>query len=287
MNTLKVRTAKNNLEAVRLFDDENRTIKIIVRQQTGHFGFYDFCNYIADDDQTGLEEFVSAYENFMQAKEEKKLAKIAEAKKIEEEKKLSEEKRIADFISDIKVFSWPEELCEYLNLDVVETARHWSDLHNGRSGYGCKITSKTEYEDFKLAVKTLNIDGEFGELCHVAGAHHWTFDRFYGLEDYQNSCKKHFNGDNHFYYSQEESKDSYLERIKECDDIDSVKDIIKQFDELKAGYYDCNGNLEMLESDLESEDFCGYSYDNKTFQFGFKFEYKNRFNNNEQTENEE
>jgi len=287
MNIQKIKTAKNNLEAVRLFDDENRTIKFVVRQQSGHFGFYDECNYVVTEDPTGIEEFLSAYEIFLAKQESKRLEKFTRKAKETEVKRLSEEKRIADLISVFKEFKEPYQLCEYLNLDLVITAKHWNELYNGKAGYGVKICSKAEYEDFKLAVETLGIEGKFGELCHVVGEHHWTFSWNHGLEDYQVSCKKYFSGTNYFYHSQDESHDFYMERIKNAESINDVKDIIKEYDELEACYCDCNGNLIILESDLENEDFTGYGFDNKISQFGFKFNFKYKFNDNEETEEEE
>jgi hypothetical protein len=130
----------------------------------------------------------------------------------------------------------------------------------------------------EYAKDILNISGEFGELRNRAGEHHHTFNSCYSLKDYQRGLKLHFSSDKFFYKSQETEQEMYLEKIKEVEDIDEVKKLINEFDEIESGYYDCNGNLEMSEKELESEELTGYNYDVYNYNFGFNFESKYSLN---------
>ena len=232
------------------------------------------------DDQTGQEPFIQAYENFKIKRESERIEKIEIAR-------IAEEKRIQEIKDTALQCESPSELIELFDLTMVETARHWSDLYEGRSSYAIKINSRQEFEDFEIIKETLHIEGEYVELCNRAGEHHCTRNSQYDLVSYQKALKNHFAGDHFFYRSKETEHDLYLEKIKEADDIEEIESILKDYNEIETGYYDCNGNLEILEEDLESNDITGYQYDVYSYSFGFEFTFKNSFNEKEIDENEE
>ena len=223
--------------------------------------------------------FIAAFEKFKvdRAEKQRKEAEQLAAEKAAAE--LAEKNRIASIKKTILACETPSELIEAFALDFIETAGHWSDLHEGRSHYAVKVNSLENYEIMQMAVELLNIEGNFGEAKNRAGEHHWTFSNYsYDLKHYQANCKQHFNGDNYFYKSQDQDEEEYtLEKIKEANTLDEVRKLISKFDDLETGYYDCNGNLMMLESDLEAPDFTGYSEDVYTYTFAFEFKHKRSF----------
>jgi hypothetical protein len=231
------------------------------------------------EDQSGQEPFIKAYEDFKNKKESERLEKIEIAR-------IAEEKRIQEIKDTALQCESPSELIDSFNLTIVETASHWSDLYEGRSGYAIKINSRQEFEDFEIIKNILNINGEYVELRNRAGEHHCTSNSQYDLDSYQKALKNHFNGDHFFFSSKETEHDLYLEKIKEADDIEEIESILKDYNKIETGYYDCNGNLEMLEEDLESDNITGYRYDVYSYFFGFEFTNKNSFNQNEKDEEE-
>ena len=230
------------------------------------------------EDQSGQEPFIKAYEDFKAKKEAEKLEKIEEQRK-------AEEKRVNDIKERALGCESPVELVNEFGYTSVETASHWSDLYEGRSGYAIKLDSRQEFEDFEIIRETLNIEGDYVELRNRAGEHHCTADRVFDLNSYQKALRNHFS-DKYFYKSQETDHDFYFEKIKEAEDIEEVEEILKNYNDITAGYYDCNGNLEIEEEEVESDDLTGYVYDVYSYSFGFAFEYKNSFNN-EDSEDEE
>lgn len=66
-----------------------------------------------------------------------------------------------------------------------------------------------------------------------------------------------------------------LDRIKEANDIEEVKTILEDFENLVAGYYNEGGDL-VIEGD-NFNDFFGYRYDVFTYNFGYRFLYKSEF----------
>lgn len=231
--------------------------------------------------------FIAFYESEKAQKEADHNAKI-------EAERLKKERELDELTSSILVCESPSELAHVLRLSMVETCGHWSDLYEGRSRYAMLITNRAEYDAVAMAVDLLKIEGSFGECRNRDGEHHHTFGDCYDLDSYQDGLKNHFTGDK-FYYKDSESELQYaLEQIRELVDgdlsdhldvIDKIKDLIKDAEETETGYYDCNGNLEMLESDLNDPDITGYRYDVYTYQFAFRFDFKESLV--EQSENEE
>lgn len=171
-------------------------------------------------------------------------------------------------------------------MSTVEIASLWSDLYEGRSYYGILICDRKEFEIIELARDIHNIDGEYGEARHRAGEHHNTFSggiydgHGKALEEYQDRLKRHFNGDHFFYKSQETEQEFILEEIEKAAadrDMDKVKALMQSFDEIETGYYDCNGNLEILETDLNHPDRTGYSYDVYSYNLCYRFWHKHSF----------
>lgn len=205
-----------------------------------------------------------------------------ECDKIESERKKSEEienvrieelKKAILFCKDMNIY----EFSKQFGLTKVETANHWDDLYSGKSMNAVLMSDRMEYEIMQTAIDLLGIEGEYGECRHRAGEHHQTFYPIYGgIEAYQRACKDHFNGDKFFYRSEETETESILERIKDAESIDEVRALLNGLDEVIAneGYYDCNGNIEMLDKDLNSPDFTGYSSDVYSYSFAFQFSHK-------------
>ncbi len=265
MKAVKI-TTKNGNQAV-IINDETT----VVLKENEYFVYPNISKGTICDDQTGIEPFVAFYEKGINDKK-------IEAKRLAEEARLVEIKRVEDLKLRIEGCESPIELANEFGLKIVETAGHWSDLYEGRSSYAIIIDSLETNEIMEYAKDILNISGEFGELRNRAGEHHHTFNSCYSLKDYQRGLKLHFSSDKFFYKSQETEQEMYLEKIKVVEDIDEVKKLINEFDEIESGYYDCNGNLEMSEKELESEELTGYNYDVYNYNFGFNFESKYSLN---------
>jgi hypothetical protein len=300
MTTQKVLTAKKLLSCV-IIDKNNTGVTWAVIQRTdGTFGFHDHTNFISREEiekdpapyyggmlrheflnKFDFDEkpFIDAFEKFLLDKEKAKTEREKAARE-------AEEKRIQELKAEIKECQTPKELADRFKLSVVELASHWSDLYEGRSTIGILISDAKENEILELAKDIHDIDGCFGEARRRDGEHHSTFSEVYDLASYQEGCKKHFNGNNYFYKSQESEKEFYLEQVKECEDIEEVQALIKSYEELEAGYYDCNGNLEIEEEKLESADFTGYYEDVYSYSFCFKFWQGNKWKEEEDEENE-
>jgi hypothetical protein len=266
MKTQKIKTT-NGYDAV-IIDDRYT----VVLKENGFLFFDNVNNGTPCEDQTGIQPFIDAFIEWQNKREEKRIAEI-------EAKRIAEEKRINELKDRILKCGTPAELAEEFNFQLIETAKHWSDLFEGRSSYAIKITSLVEYEIMQLTKELHSIEGEWGELCRRDGEHHSTFKYHYDLESYQKALHDHFNGNDFFYHSQETEAEEMLRQIKEdAESMEDIREIFKKYDELKSGYYDCNGNLEMLESDLESESLTGYRYDVYSYDFGFRFFNKYSFN---------
>jgi hypothetical protein len=266
MKTLKITTPKGYTAVI---IDGKFTV---VKKENDYLFFENANNGIACADQKGQEPFINAFNEWQ----------IKRAQKIKDDlfqKELIEQNRISDLKTRILKCETPLELAEEFNLKIVETAGHWSDLYEGRSGYAVFIDNLKNYEIMQLAKELHSIEGEWGELCRRDGEHHSTFKYHYDLESYQKALHDHFNGNDFFYHSQETEAEEMLRQIKEdAESMEDIREIFKKYDELKSGYYDCNGNLEMLESDLESESLTGYRYDVYSYDFGFRFFNKYSFN---------
>jgi hypothetical protein len=246
----------------------------IVKKENQFFVYPNVTNGKEAENQD-CTEFLEAYENW-------KADKAAEAAKKIADTKQAEENRIASIKQRILTCETPEELAQEFDLSLIETAGHWNQLYTGESRYAVCIGSKEEAEIMEIAKDLLDIEGEFGEAKNRAGEHHSTFSSCYDLKDFQENCKRRFRGNKYFYKSEETESDFILREIKEsAQTIDDVKDLLKALDKIEDGYYDCNGGLVILESELESADFTGYSEDVYTYSFCFRFEHNFKFNDKE------
>lgn len=300
MTTKKVLTAKKLLPCLIIDRDNTGVTWAVIQRTDGTFGFHDHTNFIGREDiekdpapyYAGISRqdflknfdfdekpFIDAFEKFLREKEAARIEKQRSARE-------TEEKRISDLKEEIAACENPRDLADRFKLSVVELASHWSDLYEGRSTIGILISDAKENEILELAKEIHGIDGCFGEARRRDGEHHSTFSETYDLASYQEGCKKHFNGDNYFYKSQESEKEFYLEQIKQCEDIEEVQALIKDYEELEAGYYDCNGNLEISEKQLNNPDFTGYSEDVYSYSFCFKFWQGNNWKEEDEEENE-
>lgn len=287
-NIMKVLTGKQYLKA---FIIESN---IVVETPNKTFGIYDkdSTNTFIPTIEKCTQELVNKINfdeiPFIEAFEKWKLKREQEKERIIKETKEKEEKRIAELEERIKECNSPAELSEMFGLTQFEIASHWSDLYEGRSTNGFMVTSKEDNEIVELAASIHDWDGEFGEARRRDGENHRTFNSVCdGLEDYQKCLKDHFNGNDYFYRSKETEEEFYLEQIKEAEDIEDIKKIIGEYEELEDGYYDCNGNLEISDESLNNDELTGYCEDVYCYSFAFKFDFWNKWNKNEIEELEE
>lgn len=178
----------------------------------------------------------------------------------------------------------PQDFENNFGIKAVETASHWSDLYEGRSSFAFIISSDEELELLETAISVNNWEGEFGELCKRDGAHHHTFNSVYDLANYRKNCENYFD-EEYFAKDKESEEESYMERIKEAESMDDVREIMKEFDEMEEGYYSCSGSLVM--SGLSFSDFWGYYYDVYAYSFGYRLPSKDYYYNGVEEEIEE
>ena len=274
----KCLTAKQRLNAV-LISDENETTSVMVVQSNNKFSVHETHNTIIPSLKLGysqefidkfeefdIQPFVDYYNGFLIKKEEKRLKMI-------EDERIAEEKRISYLKERILSCNTPLELAEEFDITIIDTASHWSDLYNGKSNNAFIFGDLQQIEAVELAIELHDMEGEFGEFRRRDGAQHSTFNEYRDLQDYQDALKRHFNGDNFWYRSQETEKETYCDRIKEAaeeTDMNKILALTSDYQELESGYYDCNRNLEISELELESIDLMGYRYDVYSYSFGFK-----------------
>lgn len=266
----------------------------VIKKDDGTFTFHDTTNtidplngegfhYLADRVQFDESPFLEAFEKFKVDRELQRQKFLKDKEEVEELARQKEKERLRRLKDDILQCETPSELADRFSFKMIETAGHWSDLYEGRGSYAILIEDRYDYEVMEMAKGLLEIEGEFGECKNRAGEHHHTFSRCYSLEDYQEGCKRYFSNGHYFYKSQETEEEIMLERLKEeSNSIDDVRGWLKAYDEIEDGYYDCNGNLEILEETLEDPDFTGYSEDVYNYQFGFKFQFKYKLNNEDE-----
>lgn len=250
-----------------------------ILKDDGTFVVYDTTNTIDPNvesryahlkDRVNFDEipFLAALEQFKKKREEERIKREEKIKADEEQARLTEIERVSSLTERIRGCETPVELAETFGLKIVELAGHWSDLYEGRSRYGILMSDRADFEIVSIAVDVHDGDGEYGEAKNRAGEHHWTFGgNYYDLKEYQEALARHFNSDRYFFHSQECDAEFYLDRIKEAEDIDDVKKIIRKYDELEEGYYDNSGGLRISQSDLDDPDLTGYSEDVYTYRF--------------------
>jgi hypothetical protein len=271
----------------------------VIKKDDGTFTFHDTTNtidpvveerykHLVDRVQFDETLYLEAFEKFKTDREVQRQNFIKEREEAEELARQKEKERLRKLEEDILQCETPSELADKFGFKMIETASHWSDLYESRSHYAVLLIDRQDYEVMEMAVKLLDIEGEFGECCNRAGEHHHTFSRGYDLEEYQKSCKRHFNGDHYFYKNPETEAEFVLECIKnEAVTLDDVRGYLKDYDEMETGYYFCNGGLAILEETLEDPDFTGYSEDVYRYQFAFQFQFKNKFNSKEDDDTED
>jgi hypothetical protein len=287
MKTVKKFTSKKLRPCLVVMDDVSVNYVVL---SDGIFTAYDHTNTVDSYLNTTVEthwphekeaEFIAFFEKTMKNRKE-------EAERKQQEAKEAEEKRINGLKDRIASCEMPVELATEFGLEFAETAGHWSDLYEGRSGYAVLIRNLEEYEIVQLAIVMHNIEGSWGECKHRAGEHHHNFSNMYGdLSDYQENVKRYYNGDGFFYRSKDSESEYYLEQIKEMDDMEEIAEKVKEWQKIEAGYYDCHGNLEISEDALESPELTGHCYDVYSYTYAFGFAYKNTFNAVEEVEEEE
>jgi len=266
----KALTAKKLKHCVVATDEKSGMREYIVINGEGEFNVYDSTNtvFIESKVDFDVQPFIDFYDQY-------KVKRAEEAANRIEAARLMEENRIIELRKKIESCATPVEFGKEFGMKIIETASHWSDLYEGRSGYAIAISNREDFEAVQMAIEIYGAEGEFAESRERAGENHCTISTGYiDLEDYQKALKRHFNGDKYFFRSKETEQEFMLERVKEAEDMDEVKAIVKEYDELEAGYYDCNGNLEMSEDDLNDPDRTGYSYDVYTYQFCFALKFK-------------
>lgn len=210
------------------------------------------------------EEFIEAYHSFV----DYKLDQISKAF-VEHKKELMRHcQELRDKVKDMT----PYDLCEANDINYCETAKHWSDLHEGRSGFAIIIDNDETYRLIQEAEIVNKWEGNFGEIKHRAGEHHSTFIDYYSIENFRNSCKNRF--ESFFWRDKDTEKEYCLERIKGCTDIDEVKKTIDDCENIEPGYYSAGDVFICGEVD---DDFWGYNEDVYSYGFGYNFKTKKEF----------
>lgn len=249
----------------------------VVQKSNGKYGVYPSCN-MQESGSFDEAPFIQAYEEWKIKREEERIAVIQAEKEAHE--------RWVEWVSNSID---PDDLGERLQMKTVETATHWSELYNGKSGKALLIESQAQLDNLKLAIGLLNIKGEFGEAKHRAGQHYHEFTAdasWDNIESYRSDVKSYLL-DKGFWKDRDTEQDLYLEKLQEAineNDIDAVDEIMEEYKDIKPGIYDDRATLIISEDDLNSHDFCGYDYDVYTYSLAFKFDDPNSAFNAEENE---
>lgn len=262
----------------------NNAITVVKRE--GFTPLYNLYNNIAKGEKIPetpdlISEFTNAYFSILEAER----LRIEEKQRQERE---AENKRIEDLKKSVFGLT-PQEVAERMMIDTVETAHHWNELYNGSSSFAFIITNNEDYEVIKIASEVNKWEGNFGELKNRAGEHHHEFNTFYDLQDYQQTCERHFNNDYYLRTKESESNwyfDQLKERIEdgEITNFEEVLDFVGAYNEMTEGYYDGNGNLCFEKIDFNN--FFGYGEDVYSYNFGYRLPSKEiYYNGTEENEN--
>lgn len=205
-----------------------------------------------------INEFSTAFIDYQEEKERALEQKRLEAARIERERIQGIEKSVAGMT--------PNDFCECYSIKATETARHWSDLYEGRSSFAFIIDNDTDLELVEIASEVNKWGGEFGELKRRDGEHHSTFSSVYDLHDYRKNCENYFS-EQYFYRDKETEHETFLDRIKEAESMDDIRNIMTEYDNIEDGYYSNGGSLVVGGN---FTDFWGYYYDVYSYSFGYK-----------------
>lgn len=250
--------AKGNYGANIIIDDVTKCQ--IVKKSDGSFKIYgqpSTSNLLdaSEENEPIKRELVNAYLNIV---EEDRLRK-------EEEKQREEAfyQRILDNIESERDLDY---LSEVFDLRRVSVCSHWNDLYSGKTRTGLIISSKEDYDFIKRIINDKGFDIEEGELKHRAGEHHCTFSNFSDIEDYRKRIESHFS-EKYNFITKETEEEFLLEKIKESDDIDDIRKMLNDFDNIQDGYY-CG---ESFVHGTDFSDTWGYSYDVYTYYYAIVF----------------
>jgi len=213
-----------------------------------------------------IAEFTAAFNSIQEEKEkamEQKRKQEAEAERL----------RIQNIEESVKGMT-PQDFADSFDISVKETARHWSDLHNGRSSFAFIISDDQTLELVQIAESVNGWAGEYGELKHRDGEHHSNFSSVYDIEYYRKNCEQYF-CEKYFSRSKETEEDGYFERMQNAESIEEIRDLMKEYDEIEEGYYSAGGSL--VYEGFDFSDFWGYSYDVYGYCFGYKLPSKKVF----------
>ena len=268
-------TKKSKLKVVEI-DNGQGHVRTVQLNSNGEFNIAGKMNFVPTTPDTDFGEipFIQFYDKFIEKENLKRLEKERIAKE-------TEDKRIADITERILKCSNPNELIREFNFSEICLANHWNELYSGAYKMGVSLVY-AEAEIMEMAVKLLNISGDFGEGKHRDGHDYSEFTHIYGgLKGYQENAIDYFNNSNdYFHKSQESEKEFILEQIKDAadnKDIDEVRCLLNMYDELVDGYYDCNNRLILESKTLHHKKFNGYNEDVYNYFFCFQFEHKSEF----------
>ncbi len=241
----------------------------VVKREDSEEKYFVYNNISRGSEIESTPELVTEFTNAFFKVLEEKARQAEEQERIEREE---EAQRIQKIKDDVKGMT-PSDFCQCYNIEYTETAHHWNDLYTGRSSFAMKISSDEELELVEIASDVNNWGGEYGELTHRAGEHHSTFDSVFDLDYYREKVSNYFS-DKYFFRSKETEEESTLERIKEAESMDEIREIMSEFDELEEGYYSNGGSL-VYSGDIS--EYWGYSHDVYTYCFGYKLPSKTVF----------
>jgi len=160
----------------------------------------------------------------------------------------------------------PQEFAKKFNIKFIDTLNQWDSLYNIRTSDAFIISSD---EELALLEQSININdwkGEWGEVAKYNGMLLSTFNDYANIKKYRAVVEERF--DKKFEYVTKELKEnSILRQIKHAEDLDEVRTILLEFDELKEGYYE--DDLFICDNSI-FDDCWGYSHDGHNYSFGFK-----------------
>ena len=243
MNLIFVTTKSGGMAAI---TETGQTITMLNGQ-------YVVCDNIAKGaEATPTDEqrkaFEDGYNAFFAKKEAERLAKISESK-------AKEDARIAELKTEIAACKSFDEFCDRFNLKIVSRINKIVFCQYAATG---EILEMAGCSEFGIAKK------RDGQSWHYEGATGSSFNQA------QESLRDAIRNDDKLFYKSHESEQEFLcDRIADVmdsddsneDKIEAVREMIASFDAIEPGYYDCNGNVYILDSDLDCDDFSGFCHD--------------------------
>ena len=216
-------------------------------------------------------EFMSAYESFKEnlILKERDLAQA----------KADAERREAERVADLEASIRKDVISADGDAEWFADFRHITH-HRCKKADGpvLRMDSTGDVEDILTAIRLGLMKGMWGELSIRDGHHDYDF-AWFGFSsscddpvaEYAKRTEAWF-GKTFFYRDKDTEMECLIENIHRQVELDAIRKLIADYDDMEAGYYGNSGELLIEASEFNRADFLGYRYDVISYSLAFEVE---------------